>query len=128
MGLQFVAVKPVVATLSIVFYAAGEYHKPYYEWTLFLVYNVSYSVALYGLYLIYWGSHKHPAVQQRRPLLKFLSVKMIVFLTFWQALFLPHLPLPGSSLAWEDFIVSIEMGFFAALMNAAFSWKEFEFG
>eukprot|EP00439_Symbiodinium_sp_Y106_P042494 s284_g5.t1 len=124
-ALQFVAVKPVVAVVSIVVYACGQLHNWYYQWTLFVIYNISYSVALYALYLIYWSSHEQEALQSKRPLLKFVSVKMIVFLTFWQALLLPLAPLPGSTSRWEDFILSLEMIVFGVLMNVAFSWREF---
>ncbi|CAJ1433845.1 unnamed protein product [Effrenium voratum] len=124
-ALQFVAVKPIVAVISIVVYACGQLHNWYYQWTLFVIYNISYSVALYALYLIYWSSHEQEALQSKRPLLKFVSVKMIVFLTFWQALLLPLAPLPGSSSRWEDFILSIEMIIFGVLMNIAFTWREF---
>ncbi|CAE7937668.1 Tmem184b, partial [Symbiodinium sp. KB8] len=121
-ALQFVAVKPVVAVVSIVVYACGQLHNWYYQWTLFVIYNISYSVALYALYLIYWSSHEQEALLSKRPLLKFVSVKMIVFLTFWQALLLPLAPLPGSTSRWEDFILSLEMIVFGVLMNVAFSW------
>lgn len=127
-ALQFVVIKPLLAAVSIVVYACGEYNNSYYQWTLFIIYNISYSVALYALYLIYWASHEQKALQSRRPLLKFLSVKMIVFLTFWQALLLPHAPLPGSIGRWEDLILSFEMVVFSILMNTAFSWKEFHSG
>lgn len=127
-ALQFVAVKPVVAVVSIIVYACGQLHNWYYQWTLFVIYNISYSVALYALYLIYWSSHEQEALQSKRPLLKFVSVKMIVFLTFWQALLLPLAPLPGSTSKWEDFILSLEMIVFGILMNLAFSWREFRIG
>ncbi|CAE8707516.1 unnamed protein product, partial [Polarella glacialis] len=125
-ALQFVAVKPVVAVMSIIVYACGRFDDWYYQWTIFVVYNISYSVALYALYLIYWASHEQEALQSRRPLLKFVSVKMIVFLTFWQALLLPRAPLPGNPSKWEDFILAIEMFVFSLLMNIAFSWREFQ--
>jgi len=127
-ALQFVAVKPVVALLSIIVFAFGGLGNWYYQWSLFIVYNISYSVALYALYLVYWASHEHQALQSKRPLLKFISVKMIVFLTFWQALLLPKAPLPGSSSRWEDLILSVEMVVFSILMNIAFSWTEFNAG
>lgn len=127
-ALQFVVVKPVVAIVSIIVYACGKYKDPYYQWVLLVVYNISYSVALYALYLIYWASHEHQSLQSKNPLLKFVSVKMIVFLTFWQALLLPMLPLRGVE-RWEDFILALEMGtVFCVLMNVAFSWKEFHSG
>lgn len=124
-ALQFVAVKPLVALVSIIVFACGEYENRVYQWTLFFIYNVSYSVALYALYLIYTASHDHQALKSKRPLLKFVSVKMIVFLTFWQALLLPFAPLPGSSGKWEDLILAVEMFVFSILMNIAFNWREF---
>lgn len=127
-ALQFVIVKPVLAAISIIVYICGKFEDWYYQWLLFVVYNISYSVALYALYLIYWASHEHPSLQAKRPLMKFLSVKMIVFLTFWQTLLLPHAPLPGSIQRWEDFILAVEMVIFGFLMNAAFSWQEFHSG
>eukprot|EP00927_Polykrikos_kofoidii_P005844 TRINITY_DN12333_c0_g1_i1.p1 TRINITY_DN12333_c0_g1~~TRINITY_DN12333_c0_g1_i1.p1 ORF type:complete len:599 (-),score=97.41 TRINITY_DN12333_c0_g1_i1:141-1937(-) len=127
-ALQFVVVKPVVTIFSIVAYACDVFDRPYYQWTIFIVYNISYSTALYALYLVYWASHEHQALQSKKPLLKFLSVKMIVFLTFWQAFLLPHVPLPGPVPRWEDLIISIEMVVFALLMNTAFSWREFHSG
>lgn len=127
-ALQFVVVKPIVGAVSILVYACGKFEDWYYQWTLFVILNISYTVALYGLYLMYWASHGHASLQSKRPLLKFLSVKMIVFLTFWQALMLPHTPLPGNPRRWEDFILAVEMLPFGLLMNAAFSWKEFHSG
>lgn len=127
-ALQFVALKPLAAFLSIVVYASGHYEDWLYQWSIFIVYNISYTLALYGLYLMYWAVHEHPALQAKKPLLKFLSVKMIVFLTFWQAVVLPHAPLPGSTRRWEDFILALEMVLFGFLMNTAYSWKEFHSG
>eukprot|EP00913_Durusdinium_trenchii_P016429 g15443.t1 len=74
-ALQFVAVKPVVAVISIIVYACGQLHAKssacrlrlqwptssatknwYYQWTLFVIYNISYSVALYALASDFWSS------------------------------------------------------------------------
>eukprot|EP00747_Dinoflagellata_sp_TGD_P222978 gnl/TRDRNA2_/TRDRNA2_94642_c0_seq1.p1 gnl/TRDRNA2_/TRDRNA2_94642_c0~~gnl/TRDRNA2_/TRDRNA2_94642_c0_seq1.p1 ORF type:complete len:235 (-),score=20.33 gnl/TRDRNA2_/TRDRNA2_94642_c0_seq1:6-710(-) len=81
-AIQFVAVKPVLAALSIVIYLFEGYGNLYYQWALFVVYNISYSIALYALTLVYSASHGHQSLQSKRPLLKFVSVKMIIFLTF----------------------------------------------
>merc|ERR1712039_780201 len=105
-ALQFVVVKPVVAIVSIIAYLLAAHHDDDFEWTIIVVYNVSYNVALYALYLIYWASHGHQALQSKRLLLKFVSVKMIVFFSFWQALLLPRIPLPGSSARWENVILA----------------------
>eukprot|EP00929_Paragymnodinium_shiwhaense_P056868 TRINITY_DN28470_c0_g1_i1.p1 TRINITY_DN28470_c0_g1~~TRINITY_DN28470_c0_g1_i1.p1 ORF type:complete len:537 (+),score=96.92 TRINITY_DN28470_c0_g1_i1:125-1735(+) len=127
-ALQFVIAKPIVAVVSIIAYMADVYETPYYQWSLFFVYNVSYSIALYALYLIYGSTHDHQALNGKRPLLKFLSVKMIIFLTYFQAYLLPVAPLPGEPSHWEDLILALEMVIFGLLMNAAFSWREFHSG
>ena len=52
-----------------------------YLW-ITLVYNVTYTLALYALLLFYLGTHD--LLAPFKPMLKFLVVKSIVFLTFWQ--------------------------------------------
>ena len=47
-----------------------------------MVYNITYSVALYALVLFYLGTHD--LLAPYNPLLKFALVKSVVFLTFWQ--------------------------------------------
>ena len=47
-----------------------------------LIYNISVSVALYGLFLFYEAT-KH-ILAKYDPVLKFLTVKSVIFLTFWQ--------------------------------------------
>lgn len=127
-ALQFVIVKPVLAVFSIVAHALDVYEGSFYQWVLFVVYNISYSIALYALYIIYWASHGHASLCSKRPLMKFLSVKMVVFLTFWQTLLLPYAPIPGDHERWEDLLVVLETVIFSWLLNSAFSWREFHSG
>ena len=47
-----------------------------------IIYNLSYSVALYGLFLFYNATHE--LLNPYYPVLKFLTVKFIVFMSFWQ--------------------------------------------
>jgi hypothetical protein len=49
---------------------------------LTIIYNVSVSVALYGLFLFYEAT-KH-ILAKYDPILKFLTIKSVIFLTFWQ--------------------------------------------
>ena len=51
-----------------------------------LIYNVSVSVALFGLFLFY-GATKH-ILAKYEPVLKFLTIKSVIFLTFWQGVLL----------------------------------------
>ena len=52
-----------------------------YLW-ITIVYNVTYTLALYALLLFYLGTHD--LLAPFKPMLKFLVVKSIVFMTFWQ--------------------------------------------
>lgn len=47
-----------------------------------IVYNLTYSVALFALFMFYLGTHDMLA--PFNPLLKFILVKSVVFFTFWQ--------------------------------------------
>ncbi len=52
-----------------------------YLW-ITIIYNVTYTLALYALLLFYMGTHE--LLAPFNPLLKFAVVKAVVFLTFWQ--------------------------------------------
>ena len=52
-----------------------------YLW-ITIVYNITYSVALFALLMFYLGTHDMLA--PFNPLLKFILVKSVVFFTFWQ--------------------------------------------
>jgi Organic solute transporter Ostalpha len=45
-------------------------------------YNITYSMALYALLLFYLGTHE--LLAPFNPLIKFILVKSVIFLTFWQ--------------------------------------------
>jgi len=90
-ALQFVIVKPVLAGLALVLYAAGGYGEGSFRpdrgfvWIM-IVYNLSYSVALYALLLFYIAAKD--LLKPFNPVFKFVTVKCVVFLTFWQGLFI----------------------------------------
>lgn len=80
--------KPVMAALTLILYAAGAYtdgdmspRDGYFY--ISIMYNVCYTFALYGLMLFWIGASE--LLQPFNPLLKFVLVKTVVFLTFWQA-------------------------------------------
>ena len=47
-----------------------------------LIYNVSISLALYGLFLFYFATKE--LLRPFDPVLKFFTVKSVIFLSFWQ--------------------------------------------
>lgn len=79
--------KPVMAALTLVLYAAGAYtdgemspRDGYFY--ISILYNLCYTFALYGLMLFWIGASE--LLAPFNPLLKFVLVKTVVFLTFWQ--------------------------------------------
>lgn len=103
--LQFCAVKPVMAALTVLLTILGKYHDG--DWSLnegyiwiTLVYNVSVTLALYALYLFYTATAD--MLSPYSPVLKFASVKAVVFLSFWQGVALAILGL-------ADVIVDVTM-------------------
>lgn len=47
-----------------------------------LVYNASVSLALYALFLFYFATKE--LLRPFEPMLKFLTIKAVIFLSFWQ--------------------------------------------
>jgi len=82
--IQFVIIKPLIALMSIILIAVGHYESQAYSYFRLVVYNVSYTVALYGLGIFYLSCHER--VQTHNLVLKFLGVKSIIFATYWQSL------------------------------------------
>ena len=61
-------------------------HSPRYGYVYCtLAYNVSVSLALYGLVIFY--SSTRELLSPFNPVLKFLTVKAIVFMSFWQGIY-----------------------------------------
>ena len=125
--LQFVLIKPIMAISNIVMLEICMYSNSAYQNSLLVVYNVSYSLALYGLVLFYLATHHHPGLKSRKPLLKFLAIKSIIFATYYQGLLVQLVP--GYDIhylsALNNFIFCLEMIFFSLLHVWAFGWFEF---
>ena len=88
-ALQFVIIKPILAFLSLFLdriglYADGEFRADRGYGYLAFMYNVCYTVALYGLLLFYVAAAD--LLEPHKPILKFVVVKSVVFFTFWQSL------------------------------------------
>lgn len=124
--LQFVFIKPIFAVLSLLMLACGTYHTLMYQLVLAVVYNISYSLALYGLWLFYLAT-RH-ILQPFHPVLKFFAVKSVVFLTFWQSGLIDFIPgiTNEQSFAWKDFILCVELVPFAVLHLLAFNSSQFK--
>lgn len=85
--LQFCLVKPLMAFIIIFLQAFNHYHDG--DWSpnggyiyVTIIYNISVSLALYGLFLFYFATRD--LLTPFEPVLKFCTVKSVIFLSFWQ--------------------------------------------
>ena len=125
--LQFVFVKPVMAAVNVVLIQLHMVSDPTYQMAQMVIYNISYTVALYGLALFYMATHHHPSLATRSPLLKFAAIKLVVFATYYQSLLVALTPgFDRHDLAYiNNFILCFEMVIFALMHVAAFGWFEY---
>ncbi|ETV97124.1 hypothetical protein H310_09930 [Aphanomyces invadans] len=124
--IQFVFIKPTIALLSLFMLAIDEYNSTGYQWFLWVVYNGSYSIALYGL-LVFYLATKH-ILAPFSPVLKFFAVKSVIFMTFWQSLMIASCPdiTVEQAFAWNDFILCVEMVPVAILYLISFGARQFQ--
>lgn len=87
--LQFCLVKPLMAFIIIFLQSSGHYHDG--DWSantgyiyITIIYNISVSLALYGLYLFYFATRD--LLTPFDPVLKFCTIKSVIFLSFWQGM------------------------------------------
>uniref|UniRef100_A0A3B5L7W8 Transmembrane protein 184ba n=1 Tax=Xiphophorus couchianus TaxID=32473 RepID=A0A3B5L7W8_9TELE len=140
--LQFCVVKPLMAAVAVLLQACGRYRDGDLDVAggylyVSIVYNVSVSLALYALFLFY--SSTRELLSPYRPMLKFLTVKSVIFLSFWQGMLLailekcgaiPQINSPGVSVGegtvaagYQNFIICIEMFFAALALRHAFTYQ-----
>ncbi|RDB25344.1 hypothetical protein Hypma_007883 [Hypsizygus marmoreus] len=139
--LQYVIVRPAVSIASIICEAfnvlcpSEGFSPKYANVYLSAIDFVSISVALYGLLLFY--SLTKEELKGRRPLAKFLAIKLIVFFTFYQSFVFSALngkvihateywTVTNISNGLNAFAICIEMIFFSAFMLWAYPWKEYK--
>ena len=85
--IQFVFLKPIMALAVILLEGGDMYGNNDYSWGggylyVQLIYNVSYTLALYGLGMFYQSTSA--VLEPYNPVKKFAMVKAVVFLTYWQ--------------------------------------------
>ena len=127
---QFVFIKPLVGIVFLPFLFAGTYYDPPWPVIRDVVYNITYTLALYALALLYMTTHEHPSLKPKRPLAKFVTVKLVIFFTYWQRYFLVFLDLSDKEMSdLLAFLTMIEMTLVAIPINwIAFPWREFQSG
>jgi len=85
--LQFVILKPLLVGATLMLYESGLYEDGSFSTTngylyVTIVYTFSYTLALAALVLFYVACKD--MLQPFHPLPKFLIIKSVVFLTYWQ--------------------------------------------
>ena len=135
--LQFVILRPFISVLALFLHGWGKYDEGDFSLDNGYVYcsfvsNVSVSVSLYYLVLLYTATSKE---LDKSIIYKFLSIKSLIFFSFWQSclfgLFL-NLELFGSdkdasleSVKSQNFLLTIELALGSYFICNAFSHKEF---
>nr|CAG4645514.1 EOG090X05RX [Lynceus sp. MCZ IZ 141354] len=139
--LQFCAVKPIMAFVTIILQTQGLYSDG--DWSpnggylyITVIYNISITLALYALFLFYFATRD--LLTPFDPLLKFAIIKSVIFLSFWQGVLLailekadvisPIYDVNGNSLTsagtvsagYQNFLVCLEMALAAVALRYAF--------
>ncbi|XP_039216314.1 transmembrane protein 184A isoform X2 [Crotalus tigris] len=139
--LQFCIIKPVMAILTIILQAFGKYHDGDFNihsgyLYITIIYNFSVSLALYALFLFYFATME--LLRPFEPVLKFLTIKAVIFLSFWQGMLLAILEKCGVipevqiidgktvgagtvAAGYQNFIICIEMLFASIALRYAFT-------
>ncbi|ETO18881.1 hypothetical protein RFI_18364, partial [Reticulomyxa filosa] len=97
-------------------------------WFQLVVYNIAYTLALYGLMLFYMAVRSD--IRAFSPVRKFFAVKIVIFATYWQGLAVTIAPgmTVEHAMKWNDFILCVEMSVFAFIHMRSFPWWEFKTG
>lgn len=142
--LQFCIIKPLMSVLTLFLQATGRYKDG--DWSLgnsylyiTMVYNISVSLALYGLILFYNATKD--LLSPYEPVWKFLAIKSIIFMSFWQGVMLAILEkigvivpytqdaVPGAVAAgYQNFLICIEMFLASIALRYAFPYEIYSYG
>eukprot|EP01127_Copromyxa_protea_P003109 TRINITY_DN12979_c0_g1_i1.p1 TRINITY_DN12979_c0_g1~~TRINITY_DN12979_c0_g1_i1.p1 ORF type:complete len:364 (+),score=33.74 TRINITY_DN12979_c0_g1_i1:6-1097(+) len=138
--LQYVVVRPLMAVVATGLSIGGVYNEGDFSPTsgflwVTLTINVSVAISMYFLVLFYLATRKQ--LKPYRPVAKLMSIKAILFFSFWQQVVLGVLVffdvIPAIQ-DWEqkevanglnNFIVCIEMFLLAIVHHFVFPYKEY---
>ncbi|KAM8898215.1 transmembrane protein 184C-like isoform 2-T2 [Spinachia spinachia] len=142
--LQYTVVRPVTTVIALICQLCGVYDEANFSfrnaWSyLVIINNISQLFAMYCLVLLYRALREE--LTPIRPVGKFLCVKLVVFVSFWQAVFIAFLVKVGvisDKHTWDwdsveavatglqDFIICIEMFLAAIAHHYTFTYKPYE--
>ncbi|EEF50053.1 transmembrane protein 184A [Ricinus communis] len=132
--LQFVILKPILVAVTLVLYAKGKYKDGNFSPNqaylyLTIIYTISYTMALYALALFYVACRD--LLQPFNPVPKFVIIKSVVFLTYWQGVLVFLAAKSGfikdaeEAAQFQNFIICVEMLIAAVGHLFAFPYKEY---
>nr|XP_056711352.1 transmembrane protein 184C [Euleptes europaea] len=141
--LQYTVVRPFTTIIALICEMLGVYDEGNFSfknaWTYLVIFNnMSQLFAMYCLVLFYKVLREE--LNPIKPVGKFLCVKMVVFVSFWQAVLIALLVKVGvisEHDTWEwrsveevatglqDFIICVEMFFAAIAHHYSFSYKPY---
>ncbi|XP_077400137.1 transmembrane protein 184C-like isoform X2 [Vanacampus margaritifer] len=141
--LQYTVVRPVTTVTALVCQLCGVYDEANFSfrnaWSyLVIINNISQLFAMYCLVLLYRALKEE--LTPIRPVGKFLCVKLVVFVSFWQAVLIAFLVKVGvisDKHTWDwasveavatglqDFIICIEMFLAAIAHHYTFTYKPY---
>lgn len=141
--LQYTVVRPVTTVIALICQLCGVYDEGNFSsanaWTYLVIFNnMSQLFAMYCLVLFYRTLREE--LGPIKPVGKFLCVKMVVFVSFWQAVVIALLVKVGvisESRTWEwasveavatglqDFIICVEMFLAAIAHHFSFTYKPY---
>uniref|UniRef100_A0A6Q2XGI8 Transmembrane protein 184C n=2 Tax=Esox lucius TaxID=8010 RepID=A0A6Q2XGI8_ESOLU len=141
--LQYTVVRPVTTVIALICQLCGVYDEGNFSstnaWTYLVIFNnMSQLFAMYCLVLFYKALREELA--PIRPVGKFLCVKMVVFVSFWQAVFIALLVKAGvisERHTWDwvsveavatglqDFVICVEMFLAAIAHHFSFTYKPY---
>ncbi|KAJ7977780.1 Transmembrane protein like [Quillaja saponaria] len=132
--LQFVILKPILVAVTLILYAKGKYKDGNFSpgqsyLYLTIIYTISYTMALYALALFYVACKD--LLQPFNPVPKFIIIKSVVFLTYWQGVLVFLAAKSGfikdadEAALLQNFIICVEMLIAAVGHLYAFPYKEY---
>ncbi|KAJ5495047.1 hypothetical protein N7539_000163 [Penicillium diatomitis] len=137
---QYCLIRVLMTILAVVTQATGRYCEESlspafaHVWTI-VVESISVSIAMYCLIQFYVQLKED--ISEHSPFLKILSVKLVIFLSFWQLIIINLLVSLGAinesktvatvdlKYGLPELLILIEMSIFSVLHLWAFSWKPY---
>lgn len=136
--LQYCVIKPIMAVITLIlqpmgYYSDGDWRADRGYLYVTIVYNITVSLALYALFLFYQATRD--LLSPYYPVLKFFTIKSVIFLSFWQGVLLAIFEKAGVirtyhdisagtiAAGYQNFVVCIEMFFAAIALRYAFPYS-----